>query len=107
LEGLGEALGKSDKKKQEQGPGGFQDKIKQAMAKLKESESKLKVCHSHIGLGFRFSFELRRTPTYRVQLGHPALARRQIRTQLKPYFNNLVSLVSVREERAKQSWLDS
>ena len=41
LEGIGEALGKSEKKKE--APGGFQDKIKQAMDKLKESESKAQV----------------------------------------------------------------
>ncbi|KIM38541.1 hypothetical protein M413DRAFT_447771 [Hebeloma cylindrosporum] len=38
LEGIGAALGKSEEK--EQGASGFQDKIKQAMDKLKESESK-------------------------------------------------------------------
>lgn len=55
LEGIGEALGKSEKK--EEGPGGFQDKIKQAMDKLKESESKAQV---RLLAAFRF-FEPTRT----------------------------------------------
>jgi peroxin-19 len=53
LEGIGEALGKSEKKKE--GPGGFQDKIKQAMDKLKESESKAQV---RLLVAFRFPLEL-------------------------------------------------
>ena len=55
LEGIGEALGKSEKKAEV--PGGFQDKIKQAMDKLKESESKAQV---RLLAAFRF-LELTRT----------------------------------------------
>jgi peroxin-19 len=56
LEGIGEALGMSEKK--EERPGGFQDKIKQAMDKLKESESKAQV---RLLAAFRFPFELTQT----------------------------------------------
>jgi len=56
LEGIGEALGKSEKK--EEGPSAFQDRIKQAMDKLKESESKAQV---RLLVAFRFPLELTRT----------------------------------------------
>ena len=98
LEGIGEAPGKSERK--EGGPGGFQDKIKQAMDKLKESESKAQV-RLLVALGFLWNSHKHQS---RVRL---ALAQTKIQSQWKLYFNHWAILVLAKGERTKQSWLAS
>jgi peroxin-19 len=57
LEGLAQASSKDPAAKGKEGAagaGGFQDKIKQAMDKMKESESKMQVCLPYMRMGMEW-----------------------------------------------------
>lgn len=103
FEGLAQASSKGAAPKSKEGAagaGGFQDKIKQAMDKMKESESKMQVCPPHLRMSMEWVCLI---SVNRERPEH--LVRHRLPSRLKRYCNLLGILAWAKAVMMRWSFL--